>query len=260
MLKDTEFHIKTGFLVAFARNAALVFQTLEDPGDEKAKGEVQKLVLQLEIWLYNNSYPAEWIDISEDELKKRREEREEKKRQEAEKKREEEKKKRREEMNKEPSTSKRKGKGKGREDDDAASGKENEKKRTSFSTGTEVRKPKPQWKPGETRKGEKILGYRPFEKTNYITNEKSVSGYQFVIEKKGQPNPIALASGEDVGRRAVRAYIALPKKKKNDIRYSEEKYGPQHVDDFDTMLGFASNPFKTWTKGSNRDKPNGYAL
>jgi hypothetical protein len=143
MLKDTEFHIKTGFLVAFARNAALVFQTLEDPGDEKAKGEVQKLVLQLEIWLYNNSYPAEWIDISEDELKKRREEREEKKRQEAEKKREEEKKKRREEMNKEPSTSKRKGKGKGREDDDAALGKENEKKRTSFSTGTEVRKPKP---------------------------------------------------------------------------------------------------------------------
>jgi hypothetical protein len=233
-LKEKDFHIKSGFLVAIAQGA----NSLKDGY------ELEKLANQLVIWIYNNSYPAEWINISDDQLKKKREEIHEKKRQEAEKKKEEEKKK-----------SKRKDKGKERKDDDAASGK-----KTSFSAGTEIRKPKPKWKPGETRKGEKILGYRPFEKTNYITDETSVSGYQFVIEKKGQPNPIALASGEEVGRRAVRAYIALPEKKKNDIRYSEEKYGPQHADDFDTMLGFASNPFKTWTKGSNRDKPNGYAL
>jgi len=46
-------------------------------------------------------------------------------------------------------------------------------------------------------------------------------GCQLVIEKEGQPNQIALVSGDEVGRRVVDAYRDLPEELQNDIRYSE---------------------------------------
>ena len=44
---------------------------------------------------------------------------------------------------------------------------------------------------------------------------------QLVIEKKGQLNPIALVSGDEVRRRVMDAYRDLLEELQNDIRYSE---------------------------------------
>jgi hypothetical protein len=82
------------------------------------------------------------------------------------------------------------------------------------ATTTEI---KVKWKPGQTRKGEDILGYRPFEKTDRRMDKKHLTGCSFVIKKKGEPNPIALVSGEDIGRRAMDAYLNLPEEEKNDV-------------------------------------------
>ncbi|KAH7418755.1 hypothetical protein BKA64DRAFT_554761, partial [Cadophora sp. MPI-SDFR-AT-0126] len=121
---------------------------------------------------------------------------------------------------------------------------------------TRIRK----WEPGETRKGEKILGWRPFYKTDRKKKEQLYNGCQFVIEKKGQPNPIALVSGEEVGRRVVDAYRDLPEEEQNDIRYSEKRYTYEDVEMFDELLGFACKPFNTKTEGSRAYYPVGYAL
>jgi hypothetical protein len=96
------------------------------------------------------------------------------------------------------------------------------------------------WNPGETRKGKKILGWRPFYKTDRKTDQQIYNRCQLVIEKRGQPNPIALVSGEEAGRRAVDAYCNLPEEEQNDIRYSEKKYTYKDTYKFDYILGFAS--------------------
>jgi hypothetical protein len=216
-----------------------------DPNDRKAKNELKKLEKELDKWVEVNSYPPEWIGEPSSSHKK-------------------DKGKAREG---ESSSSQKKDKGKAREGESSSSQKKDKGKARGDSTGTEISK----WKPGETTDRKKILGYRPFEKTNYATGEKSAQGYQFIIEEKGQPNPIALVSGADIGRRAVRAYLKLPESERNDIRYSKERYKDkidkldndeldELIDSFDNILGFASKPFKTKTKGSGAYYPDGYAL
>lgn len=108
-----------------------------------------------------------------------------------------------------------------------------------------------QWAAGETRHGEKILGYVPSYVFNRSTGERDLlRGVQFVIEKKGQVNPVALVSGEDVGTRAKNAYLDLPADQKKDLRYSERRYSRQNMGDFGEILGFASKPFETLKEGS----------
>lgn len=216
-----------------------------DPNDRKAKSELKKIEEELKKWVEVNSYPPEWIGEPSSSHKK-------------------DKGKAREG---ESSSSQKKDKGKAREGEPSSSQKKDKGKARGDSTGTEISK----LKPGETTDRKKILGYRPFEKTDYATGEKSAQGYQFIIEEKGQPNPIALVSGADIGRRAVRAYLKLPESERNDIRYSKERYKDkidkldndeldELIDSFDNILGFASKPFKTKTKGSGAYYPDGYAL
>lgn len=85
------------------------------------------------------------------------------------------------------------------------------------------------WKPGETKKeqGKRILRYRPSYQTNLETMKKDLCSVQFVIEKKGMPNLIALVSGQHVGRRVTKASLKLPNSEKNDIRYTADKYDIQ---------------------------------
>src|SRR5204863_1046475 len=94
---------------------------------------------------------------------------------------------------------------------------------------------------------------------NRRTGEKYIFGRQYIVEKKGEPNPIALVSGEDIGRRANDAYLKLPDEEKRDIRYSAERYSCKDLNSYDKILGFACNPFKTKTEGSRAYYPEGYA-
>jgi hypothetical protein len=242
--RKDDFHINLRVLESIGRLAQDAAASVkQDPNDKEAGKEFQKLEKQLEKWVRVNSYAPEWLVFQNDEPEKG-----------------------------EPSSSKKKDKGKGREGESSSSKKNNKDKKNkkrdpTSSIGNELSKTKVDWKPGETRKGEKILGYRPFEKTNYATGKKSVNGYQFIIEKEGQPNPIALVSGEDIGRQALRAYIRLPERQKKDIRYSEKRYTwddeeefDELIENFDKILGFACKPFKTKTEGSNAKYPDGYAL
>ncbi|KAF4610349.1 hypothetical protein G7Y89_g15771 [Cudoniella acicularis] len=134
--------------------------------------------------------------------------------------------------------------------------KEKKKKNKNGDTATRRRK----WEAGQTRKGERILGWRPFYKTDRKTGEKLYNGCQFVIEKEGHPNPIALVSGGEVGNRVVDAYRNLPEEEQFDIRYSEERYTYEDANRFDTLLGFACKPFNTKTEGSGAYYPAGYGL
>ncbi|KUL81611.1 hypothetical protein ZTR_11406 [Talaromyces verruculosus] len=116
------------------------------------------------------------------------------------------------------------------------------------------------WNPGETELGERILGYRPFYRTDIISMEKNLMGLRFIIEQKNKENPIALVSGADIGRQAVRAYMSLSDLEKYDITNSDKKWGIKDLDDFDEIIGAAGMPFKNKAKSSNRIYPDGYFL
>jgi hypothetical protein len=70
------------------------------------------------------------------------------------------------------------------------------------------------------------------------------------LRKRDNPTPIAPVSGDEIGRKALRAYIKLLEKQKKDIRYSEKRY-TWDKDAFDEILGFACKPFKTKTEDSS---------
>lgn len=161
----------------------------------------------------------------------------------------------------ESSTAQTKGKGKAprptsddtQSNNISPSGAENE-----GSVGTPVVRRRSKWSAGETRHGEKILGYVPKYVYNSASGRRDIlRGVQFVIEKKDQPNPVALVSGEDIGTRAKQAYLDLPDDQKTDLRYSEKRYSRENLGDFDELLGFASKPFETLKEGSTA-YPQGY--
>lgn len=120
------------------------------------------------------------------------------------------------------------------------------------------------WKPGETEKGEKILGYRPFNRTyiydTMVSSERHLQGVRFIIEQKNKRNPIKLVSGTEVGRQCVKAYLSLQDSEKNDVRYSADKWDIKDLDNFDKIIGAAGMPFKNKAKASNKVYPDGYFL
>lgn len=116
------------------------------------------------------------------------------------------------------------------------------------------------WQPGETTQGEKILAYRPKrgwaqEKgTGRMVETETVN--DFVIERKGEPNPIEIVTAARVGLRAVNAYLALPEEQKNCITNIDREYdrtdGPYILD----IKGFA----RKFSETASGNLPWGVAL
>lgn len=242
-----EFPINLNVLRAIGIEAEGASKSLaKDPDNNNAEEMQTKLKKQLEKTIRINSYPAEWLNFMVGGQKDKGNEGDK------------------------PSSSKEKGSENGQENpsprtksnrkgrkDNSSSGRKDDDGDTQM---TVVDGNRGKWKPGQTRKGENILGWRPFYKTDRRTDEVVFSGCQFVIEKKDQANPAALVSGQDVGRRVTDAYRSLPKEQQNDIRFSEKKYTYKNADEFVDILGFASKPFNTRTADSGAYYPDGYAL
>ncbi|KAK4934987.1 DnaJ subfamily C member 1 [Elasticomyces elasticus] len=110
---------------------------------------------------------------------------------------------------------------------------------------------------GRTRDGDKILGYRPFFRTDR-TGRTEVFGYQFLIERPGRSNPLELLSGTELGNLATEAYLALPDSEKKDMRDSATKYQRTDITRFETLVGFATKGNASQTS-SGRKRP-GYGL
>lgn len=114
--------------------------------------------------------------------------------------------------------------------------------------------------PGLTKNGDKILGYRPFYQTNRRTGSTHLHGVQFVVEKRGSPNPIVLLSGAEVGNRVTDAYLGLPDSQKKDVRHSEEKYSYEDADNFEKLLGFATKAMNALSISEPTTRYPGYGL
>jgi hypothetical protein len=77
------------------------------------------------------------------------------------------------------------------------------------------------WEPGQTTRGEKILGYRPIVKrfqvrgTQQWVETESCSDY--VIERKNQANPIELVGAGRIGEDAIKAFLALLEERKASL-------------------------------------------
>lgn len=264
----SSFFININVLKAIGMQVRAAVESLEkDPKDKRAKELQEKSEKQFEKTIRINSYPREWLGClpwsRTDNGKRRAEPASSKEREKGKgwEKPSSSKQKDGEsdiDMPDVGPSSKKKGKGKSREGPSSSKKKDGE---SDVDMTDAVNTQRRKWKPGqETRKAERILGWRPFYKTDRKKNEQLFNGCQFVIEKKGQPNPIALVSGEEVGRRVVDAYRDLPEEEQNDIRYSEERYTYKDAHRFDTLLGFACKPFNTKTEGSRAYYPVGYAL
>jgi hypothetical protein len=93
------------------------------------------------------------------------------------------------------------------------------------------KQPNPNWKPGLTEDGAKILAYRPIrvqgardpETGQKIPAEKV---NDFVIRREGSPNPIEIVARSRVGERAVTEYLKLPTR--HNISGIENKYRGDH--------------------------------
>ena len=263
--KADEFFISINVLRSIGMEAGVAARSLEkNPNNKRAKELQEKLEEQFEKTIRINSYPRQWLDClpwsRKDKGKVRAETASSKEREKGKGREKPSSSKQKDgegdtEMPDVGPSSKKKGKGKGRE---SSSVKQKDQESDVDMTDTPTRRPK--WEPGETKKGEKILGWRPFYKTDRKKDEQLFNGCQLVIEKEGHPNPIALVSGEEVGRRVVDAYRDLPEEEQNDIRYSEERYTYKDANKFDELLGFACKPFNTKTEGSGAYYPVGYAL
>ncbi|KAF2181553.1 hypothetical protein K469DRAFT_692021 [Zopfia rhizophila CBS 207.26] len=77
---------------------------------------------------------------------------------------------------------------------------------TPTKKAKESRKPATEWKPGLTEKGERMLAMAPIETTDVLRNP-IITRCLFLIEKKGQRNPIAFKDAADVREKAARGYL-----------------------------------------------------
>ncbi|OCK76359.1 hypothetical protein K432DRAFT_408241 [Lepidopterella palustris CBS 459.81] len=82
-------------------------------------------------------------------------------------------------------------------------------------------------KPGFTEKGERILGMAPTE-TIDVMGKPSMTRCRFLVEKKGDLNPMVFEDAADIGEEATRGYLEeLPKSERNDIRSKMNEYSPK---------------------------------
>lgn len=105
------------------------------------------------------------------------------------------------------------------------------------------------WKPGETTKGEKILGYRPRTRTGRDVRTFSPTqifdNVRFVIECDGDRNPIKIVEEDQVGSPAVAAYLALAEEQKCNIANVDRRYGRLDGFNFGSIKGIARDPNAT---------------
>ncbi|KFY68438.1 hypothetical protein V496_01060 [Pseudogymnoascus sp. VKM F-4515 (FW-2607)] len=133
---------------------------------------------------------------------------------------------------------------------------------TSEAHAIEVRSAlqKSLFKPGFTSEGERILGCSPVIKKNRYTGHESFEHGYFVVEKRGELNPIALFSSADLGYQAVQGYLDLPEEQKCDLRETKYVHNPQDTRAYRGVIGFASNPLVSKELKSGFRYPVGYAL
>ena len=76
----------------------------------------------------------------------------------------------------------------------------------------------PVWKPGLTGKGERILGMQPNTRTDVDDNSCLIK-CTFLVEKKGQKNPMAFEDSGRIGKKASQGYRnQLPEREQRDVR------------------------------------------
>jgi hypothetical protein len=107
-------------------------------------------------------------------------------------------------------------------------------------------KPTREWQPGETKRGEKILGYRPIRRQfqemgtkRWVVTETS---NMFVIEKMGENNPIAVVTRDRVGEKAAEAYEALPDSERCSLTNCASNYTRRDGSSITAILGYDREP------------------
>lgn len=96
-----------------------------------------------------------------------------------------------------------------------------------------------EWRPGLTEKGERILAMAPTE-TEDVLGNSVMTRCSFLVEKKGQKNPIAFEDAADIGEQASKGYLQdLPEAKRIDIRSKKNNYSPRDRKGFVQMKGVA---------------------
>ncbi|KAK5312303.1 hypothetical protein LTR93_011392 [Exophiala xenobiotica] len=247
------FLIRTSVLVAIGLEMSHVKSRLqENPNDEAAFHKLVSLDKQLKTLCRANHYPESWRLKVPDGWHERVEEYE---------------------------APEGGGKGKGKEEgkapsvarsewrSGAESGPSNKSPKATGSSGKgapysksdKVAK-KPDWEPGMTTDGGKILGHRPFYRTDRKTGVESMFGVQFVVEQRGSDNPIILLSGTEVGHHATDAYFELPESEQKDIRFSDRKYSYKDAVNFEELLGFATKTMECLTISEPTTRYPGYGL
>ncbi len=247
------FLIRTNVLVAIGLEMSHVKSRLkENPNDDAAFHKLVSLDKQLKTLCRTNHYPESWRLKIPDGWRKRVEEYE---------------------------ATEGGGKGKGKEEgkgpsaarsegmSGAKSGPSNESPKATDSSekGAPSSKSdkvdrKPYWEPGMTTDGEKILGHRPFYRTDRKTGVESMFGVQFVVEQRGSDNPIILLSGTEVGHHATDAYFDLPESEQKDVRFSDRKYSYKDAVNFEELLGFATKKMECLTISEPTTRYPGYGL
>ncbi|CAI6342331.1 unnamed protein product [Periconia digitata] len=96
-----------------------------------------------------------------------------------------------------------------------------------------------EWRPGLTEKGERILAMAPTE-TEDVLGNPVMTRCSFLVEKKGQENPIAFEDAADIGEQASKGYLQdLPEAERVDIRSKKNNYSPKDRKGFVQMKGVA---------------------
>ena len=102
------------------------------------------------------------------------------------------------------------------------------------------------WTPGQTTMGEEILGYRPYTTTGILASTgkpgQILINIRFVIERKGEPNPIAIVDAPRVGYPAVDAYLGLPEERRCNIAHIDRQYKRSDDDKVVNITGVARDP------------------
>jgi hypothetical protein len=107
-----------------------------------------------------------------------------------------------------------------------------------------VSKPKPsssttttKWRPGLTEKGERILGMAPVE-TKDVLGNLTISRCRFLVEKRGEKNPIVFEDAVQIGEKAAQGYLKeLPKAERVDMRYKKNAYSTKDQNGFLGIYG-----------------------
>jgi hypothetical protein len=121
--------------------------------------------------------------------------------------------------------------------------KENPTENTAPKTSPSTTATTAEWKPGLTKKGERILGMAPTEITSKVTGETCMVKCNFLIEKEGEKNPLAVESSLDIGKKATIGYLQeLPESKRNDLRCKNNNYNYSDQDGYVKIKGVAWIP------------------